>query len=260
MLEAQASALRPNGPELNAGPWLDRGPSWSLRARPRGRALDRVTRLRPLGGRAGASDDVRLERVSVAADPELEAERKLTERACEGDREALGALLRRHGPRLYRSVLLPRLGSAAAAEDALGQTYVKVVERVRQFNWQGVGFYPWLRTIGLHVAIDQLRRRKREALFGPEDLEREIECADLERQGPDAFEAHDLAQSKKQVLMLLETIHPRYALAIRLRVLEDQPRETAAQALGVSAATFDVVLHRAMAALKKALAARTGAG
>jgi RNA polymerase sigma factor (sigma-70 family) len=203
-------------------------------------------------------DDVKIRRVSSAADPDLEAERKLTERACGGDREALGTLLRQHGPRLYRSVLLPRLGNAAAAEDALGQTYLKVVERVQSFHWQGVGFYPWLRTIGLHVAIDQLRRRKRESLFGPEDLQREIDGAALERTTPDAIEAHDLAESKKQVQRLLETIHPRYALAIRLRVLEDQPREASAQALGVSAATFDVVLHRAMAAFKKALAARTG--
>jgi RNA polymerase sigma-70 factor (ECF subfamily) len=197
--------------------------------------------------------------VSAASDPDLEAERALLERARGGDREALGSLLRRHGPRLYRSVLLPRLGSTAAAEDALGQTYLKVVERLDHFTWQGVGFYPWLRTIALHVAIDQLRRRKRETLFGPEDLEREIETGEREPTTPDAFEAHDLAQSRKQVLLLLDSIHPRYALAIRLRVLEDQSREASAQALGVSAATFDVVLHRAMAALKKALAARNGA-
>jgi RNA polymerase sigma-70 factor (ECF subfamily) len=197
--------------------------------------------------------------VSAAVDPELEAERKLTQRAQSGDREALGSLLKRHGPRLYRSVLLPRLGSAAAAEDALGQTYLKVVERIAQFNWQGVGFYPWLRTIALHVAIDQLRRRKREALFEPQDLERELEAGEPSHTTPDAFEAQDLANAKQRVTLLLDAIHPRYALAIRVRVLEDQSRDAAAQALGVSAATFDVVLHRAMAALKKAIATRTGA-
>ena len=42
-----------------------------------------------------------------------------------GDRKALGELLRRHGPRLYRAVLLPRLGSAAAAEEALSLTLPK---------------------------------------------------------------------------------------------------------------------------------------
>ncbi|HET9931176.1 MAG TPA: sigma-70 family RNA polymerase sigma factor, partial [Polyangiaceae bacterium] len=74
----------------------------------------------------------------------LERERVLAARAQDGDRDALAELLRLHGPRLYRSVLLPRLGSHAAAEDALSVTYMKVVERIAQFSWQEVGFYPWL--------------------------------------------------------------------------------------------------------------------
>ena len=48
-------------------------------------------------------------------------------------------------------------------------------------------------------------------------------------------------------------MNPRYASAIRLRVLEERPREEVARELGVTVATFDVVLHRAMTALKKAL-------
>lgn len=95
---------------------------------------------------------------------ELAAERELVERAGRGDRQAMGALLHRHGPALYRHVLLPRLGSEAAAQDALGDVYRKVVERIDQFQWQGVGIYPWLRTIAFRVALDQLRARKRTVL------------------------------------------------------------------------------------------------
>ena len=43
----------------------------------------------------------------VLAPEELETERGLCERARGGDRGALGLLLERHGPRLYRAVLLP---------------------------------------------------------------------------------------------------------------------------------------------------------
>jgi RNA polymerase sigma-70 factor (ECF subfamily) len=39
-----------------------------------------------------------------------------------------------------------------------------------------------------------------------------------------------------------------------LRVLEERSREEVARELGVTVATFDVVLHRAMAALRKVLA------
>ncbi len=191
----------------------------------------------------------------LAPEPaDLEEERRLCERAQGGDREALGTLLRRHGPRLYRSALLPKLGSPAAAEEALSSTYLKVIEKIGQFTWQGVGFYPWLRVVALRVAFDQLRSKKREVLFEAADLEREIDLAEREAKDAAALEAHDLALARKRVVELLDRINPRYAQAIRLRVLEERSREEAAQTLGVSVGTFDVVLHRAMAALRKAMA------
>ncbi|RYZ02908.1 MAG: RNA polymerase sigma factor [Myxococcales bacterium] len=184
----------------------------------------------------------------------LAEEQALCERAREGDRVALGQVLRRHGPRLYRSVLLPRLGSVAAAEDALGVTYLKAVERFEQFRWQAVGIYPWLRVVALNVAIDHLRRSKREAFFQPEDLERELDgTVALERTASES-EAADLALARQRVLEVLGRIHPRYAQALTLRILEERPRDACAAALNVSPATFDVVLHRAVAALKKELA------
>jgi RNA polymerase sigma factor (sigma-70 family) len=195
-------------------------------------------------------------RVGRVIDPaELEAERLLCDRARSGDRAALGSILEKHGPRLYQSVLLPRLGQRALAEEALSLTYLKVVERFGQFAWQNVGIYPWLRVVAMRVALDQLRSRKRERLFDAEDLEREVDQAEREARDAAALEAHDLAVARTRVVELLDRIHPRYAQAIRLRVLEERPRNEAAAELGVAVGTFDVVLHRAMAALRKLLEA-----
>jgi RNA polymerase sigma factor (sigma-70 family) len=194
-------------------------------------------------------------RVAVAG-PDLEAERELCERAQAGDRDALGGLLRRYGPILYRSVLLPRLGSDAAAQDALAETYARVVERFGQFHWQGCGVYPWLRVIALRLALDALRSRRRETLFDPDDLQREIDASerDLTARGEvELCEKRDLADARVRVDTALRKLNPRYAEAIRLRVLEERSREEVAAALGVTVATFDVVLHRAMTSLKKAL-------
>lgn len=197
-------------------------------------------------------------RVQADQAEELEAERLLCERARAGDRHALGEILRLYGPRLYRSVLLPRLGSVGAAEEALSATYMKVVERFGQFTWQSVGVYPWLRVVALRVALDQLRSKKREVLFEPTDIEREIDGAEREARDAAAIERHDLAVARQRVEDVLGRINPRYALAIRLRVLEERSREEAAKELDVSVATFDVVLHRAMAALKKAMTIEGG--
>ncbi len=195
-------------------------------------------------------------RVAVAR-TDLEAERTLCERAHAGDRAALGQLLRQYGPVLYRAVLLPRLGSDAAAQDALAETYARVVERFHQYTWQSVGVYPWLRVVALRIALDTLRARKRETLFEPADLEREIDASerDLGRTGDvELSEKRDLADARARVQSALERLNPRYAMAIRLRVLEERSRDEVAASLGVTVATFDVVLHRAMTSLRKALA------
>ncbi len=193
-------------------------------------------------------------------DAELEAERHLVLRAQAGDRAAVGQLLTRHGPSIYRVVLLPRLGSEAAAQDALSETYAKVVERIAKFTWQNVGFYPWLRTVALRVALDHLRARKRVLLWEAEDVEREVDEANSSTPIDDKLSEHrDRNAAKKKVEDTLEKINPRYAKAIRLRVLEERPREDVAKEMGVTPATFDVLLHRAMAAMKKALHPEPGA-
>ena len=184
----------------------------------------------------------------------LDAERALVERAQAGDRAAMGELLKKHGGAIYATVLLPRLGSEAAAKDALAETYAKVVERIDRFQWQNVGFYPWLRTVALRVALDALRARKRTVLWEAEDLQREVDASQTTTPLDQAVqERRDREAAKARVAAALGRIHDRYARAIRLRVIEERPRDEVAAELGVTPATFDVLLHRATAALRKAL-------
>ena len=190
-----------------------------------------------------------------SSDEQLERERRLVERAHAGDRTAVGELLSSHGPALYRSVLLPRLGSDAAARDALSEVYARVVERLDRFTWQNVGFWPWLRTVALRVALDHLRARKRLVLWDAEDVAREVEATQTTTPVDQKLGEHrDRQAARVRVEEALARIHPRYARAIRLRVLEERPREEVAREMGVTAATFDVVLHRALASLRKVLA------
>jgi len=208
--------------------------------------------LRPVVREAAArSDDADALQKRRESD---EADRELVARAQQGDKKALGDLLQKYGQGLYRSVLLPRLGNEASAKEALSETYAKVVANISKFTWQNVGFYPWLRTVALRVALDQLRAKKRVVLFEEEDLEREVDAAQtttpVEQQISDQ---RDRETARRKVDEALGRINPRYAKAIRLRVLEEKPREEVSKEMGVTPATFDVLLHRAIAALKKAL-------
>ena len=187
---------------------------------------------------------------------DLDVERGWVDRAKRGDRAALRSILEKYGPILYRAVLLPRLGDEARARDALGDTYAKVVATMPRYEWHPAGIYPWLRTIAFHVAIDMLRARKRETPFDVDDLQREADRkADVQGSDVSYFEQEDADRARRKVESALEKINPRYAEAIRLRVLQERPREEVAKALGATPATFDVILHRAMAALRKVLTA-----
>ena len=218
-----------------------------------GRARPSILRLVHSPSTSEVASARALDPVRIA---ELAAERELAERAKAGDRRALAELLRKYGPILYRSVLLPRLGSEAMAQDALADTYVRVVEKFVHFEWRGCGVYPWLRVVAMRIALDMLRSRKRERLFEPDDLVRAIDMA--ERDLDDGLdvrlcEERDLEASKAKLDSGLAAINSRYSLAIRLRVLEEKSREEVAATLGVTVSTLDVVLHRALKALKKAL-------
>lgn len=190
---------------------------------------------------------------------ELERERALCVQARGGDRAALAQLLRKHGPTLYRAVLLPRLGNEALAQDALADTYVRVVERFDQFEWRGVGLYPWLRVIAMRIAVDALRSKKRETLFDPTAISRAVEQAEQDEQdGIDEqlCQKRDREVARARMEEALSTINERYAKAIRIRIVQERSRQEAAQMLGVSVPTFDVVLHRALTALRRAIRAQ----
>jgi RNA polymerase sigma-70 factor (ECF subfamily) len=188
-------------------------------------------------------------------------ERRLVERAKAGDRKALGALLSSHGPRLYRAVLLPRLGNEARARDALSATYERAIQRLHQYEWQPCGIYPWLRVVAMRIALDMLRSGRRELLYDTEDVNREIEAAEVQLSNamPSVEALHErdeLDAARAKLREALAQINPRYATAIRLRILEDRPREEVAKQMGVTPATFDVLLHRSMASLKKVMGSR----
>jgi RNA polymerase sigma factor (sigma-70 family) len=234
---------------VNTARQLDRAPATPPVLRGRGRRRSAIVRLVA----SSAEDKSELDEKRAK---EREEERKLCDKAKAGDKQALAVMLRRHGPTLYRTVLLPRLGSEAAAQDALADTYMRVLVRFDQFEWRGCGVYPWLRVIAMRIALDALRSRKRETLFEPKDLNRAVENAEKDlHEGLDdqLCEKRDREAARAKLDAAMDKINTRYARAIRLRVLEEKSREEAAEDLGISVPTFDVVLHRALSSLKKAI-------
>lgn len=168
----------------------------------------------------------------------------------EGDGESFGILYDRTRDWLLTFVVRPRVG-LADADDVLAETYRTALEKVRGFEWRGVGLLHWLASIARRKALERVRTRSRGALREEDDA-----ClVDLPDASPSAEAAMIAAEAhtatRERVETTLAGLTPRYSEALRLRLLEGRERRECARALGVSAATFDVVLYRATRAFAR---------
>jgi len=181
--------------------------------------------------------------------PPIEEERAIVERLRGGDREAAGVLFQWFANGLYRRAILPRLPNREAAEDVLKDTFRIALERIEQFKNHDRSIFFWLRRIAINRSIDvhRARQRDRKASQHPETT---IERT-MSQPPPAPDRAPEIADTKELVETALAQMNPRYAQALRMRLIEDHDREICAQALDVTVGNFDVILHRAAKAFRK---------
>lgn len=158
----------------------------------------------------------------------------------DGDERAFRALYRRHTPRLYRLVLRLLGGDEHDAEDAVQETWVRAVAGLGGYRGDGA-FGTWLGGIGIHVAQDQRRRRRR----GREDG------------WDEGFEvpAPELPLGERLDLERAIALLPDgYRTVLVLHDVEGLPHEEIAARLGIGTGTSKSQLHRARRALRDWLA------
>ncbi len=183
---------------------------------------------------------------SVPGPASLERERDVVALLQQGDREALDTLYRWFGEPLYRKVILPRVGRVELAEDVLRDTFRTALERIDTFRLEDRSIYFWLRRIAINKAMDVHRAdARRQRLSDALAREQVVDPP------ADPHAAVDRAETRELVHEALERLNPRYATALRLRLLEGRSRADCAEAMGVTVGNFDVILHRAARAFRK---------
>lgn len=85
---------------------------------------------------------------------------ELLKRAAAGDEPAGGELFDRHAPRLLRFLTM-MLGDAAAAEDALQNSFAYLFSHAAAYDPERAGVGTWLMRIARSYAKNELRRRGR---------------------------------------------------------------------------------------------------
>ena len=213
---------------------------------------------------ACASDAVRpAEHLNVSesnndADPR-EEERALVVRAQAGDTVAFRALYKRFAPSVHRYAILPLVHDRTLAEDLLADTFVRALENIGRFRWQGKGVLPWLIRIAKNLCLDYLRKSGR---VGGWPAEYEQLVPDPGEWNGETLAAHNeiTGLMRERIDACLGEINPRYRRVLELRLVHSMPRDQAAESMEVSIGTLDVLLFRACKAFRKVYVQRFGDG
>jgi RNA polymerase sigma-70 factor, ECF subfamily len=170
----------------------------------------------------------------------------------QGEMQGLAGLYELYADRLYRQILYPCLADEEAAQDVLKETFLTVMERIEQFQWDAQrGMFPWLARIARNRALDRHRKLQRESR-GQGAYRQELEgLAPPPRPDQLLSEVEEQQLLQERVQRLLGQLNPRYQKVLELRLFEERSREECAQNLEIQLGTLDVVFHRALKAFRK---------
>jgi RNA polymerase sigma-70 factor (ECF subfamily) len=167
------------------------------------------------------------------------------------DPEVLDALIERYQYRLYR-YLACLTGSRETAEDLFQETWLRVLERGRQYDGKS-RFEPWLFSIARHLVID-LQRRRQPRYADLLDGREEAELPELEAQGqPSALELVARREEHEWVSAALGRLPTSYREALMLRFQEDLALEEIAAVVDAPLSTVKSRLYRGLEAMRQLL-------
>jgi RNA polymerase sigma-70 factor (ECF subfamily) len=187
-------------------------------------------------------------------------ERLLVERS-RFDAAAFGELYDFYLPRIYGFVAR-RVGERAAAEDLTAMTFERALATVRRGDFRNESFGGWLYRVASNAIVDHVRRGRRTIPLSPDRpgaSPGEADGTGVEsRLGDDAATAAFAAALDRDVLRraLLRLGEPHRRLIV-LKYFDGLETDELCAALGCSRPTFAVKLHRALRALRAAVAEET---
>jgi len=180
-----------------------------------------------------------------------QADDALVLRAQNGDHDAFGELVNRHQRRVWM-VCRQYVGvgeADAAAQDSLVKAYTRIGDFDRRSTW--------LTRIAINTCLDELRRRRREAV-ADEEPDGDDRLNLLDRVPDDDAGPEGRSMQKQAVASLVaheKKLPPRQREIFRLRFYAEMELEEIATALDVHVGTVKTQLHRAVHRLREELGA-----
>jgi len=166
----------------------------------------------------------------------------LVQRAKDGDREALEALLARHAPKVER-LALQFLRDPEDASDAAQEALAKVCARLQQFRG-GSQFSTWLHRLVVNTCLDAVERRK-SRLHEP--------LGEYLQSGDDPARDAGNSELRRELCAALGNVSPEQAQVVLLKDALGYSFEEIAEAAGMPVGTAKCHAHRGRARLSERL-------
>jgi RNA polymerase sigma-70 factor (ECF subfamily) len=189
-------------------------------------------------------------------------ERDLVDRS-RADSSAFGELYDFYLPRIY-AFILRRVGDRGMAEDLTATAFERALSAVRRSDFRNESFGGWLYRVAGNAVVDHQRGRSRLVRLGglggatrDDHDEAPGEHAPRETGDEAALDQFAAMLDRDQLSRALRRLPETHRRVLVLRFYDDLDLDEICGALGCSRATFAVKLHRALAALRGALAAET---
>ncbi len=163
-----------------------------------------------------------------------------------GEQALFEVLLRRHDRRVYRTIRAI-LHDEDEVEDAMQQAWVQVYLHLGEFQGNAA-FSTWLVRIAANEALQRLRKR---GPFKPVAISEHEE--DTMSPGQDPEERAAAREAIELLERAVDALPPHHRLVFMLREVEGLSTAETAAALGIAEDAAKVRLHRAKAALRRAL-------
>ena len=168
---------------------------------------------------------------------------QLIQWVADGDSSCLATLFERHHRAIYQFVLqITR--HRAQSEDLVQDVFLKMLKKAKSFRGEG-SFRAWMFNIARNVALDYLRKNKRQSNESIDDLV-------MDEHLTDSRSAEQVAAGSQSMQLVMQALAKLPAAAqevIWLGRFEFDNYEELGQALACNAGTARVRMHRAMALL-----------
>jgi len=180
----------------------------------------------------------------------------LVERARTGDRRAFDDLARLHKDRIF-NYLLRMVGDRSEAEDLAQEAFLRAFRALHRFRG-GAAFPTWLYRIASNLAVDALRRRRREAARSV-SLEEPIgtDEGDVSRELPDPLpdppQRAEQAELQAEVQRAIAALSPKLREAVVMFDIQGLTYEEIAEVTGVPLGTVKSRLFNARSQLRDRL-------